>query len=80
MNLYHIVINLIKIDIHALLEKNPLTKKLLLSKFGYKYFGSYNDLENQLSYNKKVDKFINILINQKIIYIKLLVDMTLVIL
>ena len=40
------------IDIHALLEKNPITKKLLQPKFGYKYLGSYNDLENQLSYNK----------------------------
>ena len=41
------------IDIHALLEKNPITKKLLQPKFGYKYLGPYNDLENQLSYNKK---------------------------
>ena len=40
------------IDIHALLEKNPITKKLLQPKFGYKYLGPYNDLENQLSYNK----------------------------
>ena len=42
------------IDIHALLEKNPKTKKLLQPKFGYKYLGPYNDLENQLSYNKKI--------------------------
>ena len=55
------------IDIHALLEKNPITKKLLQPKFGYKYLGPYNDLENQLSYNKKLDKFINIMMNQKII-------------
>ena len=40
------------IDIHALLEKNPITKKLLQPKFGNKYLGPYNDLENQLSYNK----------------------------
>ena len=41
------------IDIHALLEKkNPIAKKLLQSKFGYKYLGPYNDLESQLSYNK----------------------------
>ena len=40
------------IDIHALLEKNPTTKKLLQPKFGYKYLGPYNDLEDQLSYNK----------------------------
>ena len=41
------------IDIHALLEKSPITKKLLQPKFGYKYLGPYNDLENQLTYNKK---------------------------
>ena len=40
------------IDIHALLERNPITKKLLQQKFGYKYLGPYNDLENQLSFNK----------------------------
>ena len=55
------------IDIHALLEKNPITKKLLQPKFGYKYLGPYNDLENQLTCDKKQDKFINIMINQKTI-------------
>ena len=25
------------IDIHSLLEKNPITKKMLQPKFGYKY-------------------------------------------
>ena len=55
------------IDIHALLEKNPITKKLLQPKFGYEYLGPYNDLENQLTYNKKQDKFMNIMINQKTI-------------
>ena len=40
------------IDIHALLEKNPITKKLLQPKFGYKYLGPYYNLEKQLSYNK----------------------------
>ena len=39
-------------DIHALLEKNPVTKTMLKPKFGYKYLGPYNDLENQLLYNK----------------------------
>ena len=29
------------IDIHALLEKNPITKKMLQPKFGYKYLGPY---------------------------------------
>ena len=40
------------IDIHALLEKNPITKTMLKPKFGCKYLGSYNDLENQLLYDK----------------------------
>ena len=34
------------IDIHALLEKNIVTKAILKPKFGYKYLGPYNDLEN----------------------------------
>ena len=41
-----------KIDLHALLEKNPITKTMLKPKFGYKYLGPYNDLENQLLYDK----------------------------
>ena len=40
------------IDIHALLEKNPVTKYMVMPKFGYRYLGAYNDLENQLLYNK----------------------------
>ena len=40
------------IDIHALLEKNPVTKAMLKPKFGYRYLGPYNDLENQLLYDK----------------------------
>ena len=40
------------IDIHALLEKNPVTKAMLKPKFGYKYLGPYNDLKYQLLYNK----------------------------
>ena len=40
------------IDIHALLGKKSNNKKLLQPKFGYKYLGPYNKLENQLSYNK----------------------------
>ena len=27
------------VDIHSLLEKNPITKKMLQPKFGYKYLG-----------------------------------------
>ena len=42
------------IDIHALLEKNPITKKMLQPKFDYKYLGPYNGpLEKQMSYDKK---------------------------
>ena len=41
------------IDIHALLEKNPVTKAMLKLKFGYKYLGPYNPLENQLLYDKQ---------------------------
>ena len=42
------------IDIHALLEKNPVTKNMLKPKFGYKYLGPYNGpLEKQMLYNKR---------------------------
>ena len=41
------------IDIHALLEKNPITKKMLQPKFGYKYLGPYNNLSTQLLYDKQ---------------------------
>ena len=42
------------VDIHALLEKNPVTKAMLKPKFGYKYLGPYNGpLEKQMLYNKK---------------------------
>ena len=40
------------IDIHSLLEKNPITRNMVKPKFGYKYLGAYNPLENQLLYNK----------------------------
>ena len=40
------------IDLHALLKKSPVTKAMLKPKFGYKYLGPYNDLENQLLYDK----------------------------
>ena len=40
------------IDLHALLEKNPITKALLKPKFGYKYLGPYNHLNKQLLYDK----------------------------
>ena len=42
------------IDIHSLLGKNPITKKMLQPKFGYKYLGPYNGpLEKQMLYNKQ---------------------------
>ena len=41
------------IDINALLEKNPITKKMLQPKFGYKFLGPYNLLEDQILYDKQ---------------------------
>ena len=41
------------IDIHALLEKNHITKKMLMPKFKYRYLGPYNPLDTQLLYNKQ---------------------------
>ena len=42
------------IDIHSLLEKNPITKKMLQPKFGYRYLGPYNGpLEEQMLYDKQ---------------------------
>ena len=41
------------IDIHALLQKNPITKKMLQPKFGYRYLGPFNPLHIQLSYDKQ---------------------------
>ena len=40
------------IDIHALLEKNPIIKYMVQPKFGYKYLGVYNPLDEQLLYDK----------------------------
>ena len=42
------------IDMHSLLEKNPVTKAMLRPKFGYKYLGPYNGpLEKQMLYDKQ---------------------------
>ena len=58
------------VDIHALFEKNPITKKMLQPKFGYKYLGPYNGpLEKQTLYDKK-QVMINITINLKMFLIK----------
>ena len=41
------------IDIHSLLEKNPITKSMLKPKFGYKFLGPYNGpLEEQMLYDE----------------------------
>ena len=40
------------IDIHSILGKNPITRSILKPKFRYKYAGPFNDLDNQISYNK----------------------------
>ena len=64
------------VDIHSLLEKNPVTKVMLKPKFGYMYLGPYNGpLEKQMLYDKKQVIFINTTINPKMFLIKLLQDM-----
>ena len=47
------------IDIHSLLEKNPVTKAMLKPRFGYEYLGPYNPLENQLLYDKNTGDIYN---------------------
>ena len=44
------------IDIHALLSKNPVTKSMLRPKFGYKYLGPYNPIDQQVSYDENSGK------------------------
>ena len=64
------------VDIHSLLEKNPVTKAMLKPKFGVRYLGPYNGpLEKQMLYDKKLAIFINIMTNRKMFLIKLLQDM-----
>ena len=46
------------VDIHSLLEKNPITKKMLQPKFGYKYLGSFNPLDNQILYDKQTGEIL----------------------
>ena len=65
------------VNIHALLEKNPVTKAMLKPKFGYKYLGPYNGpLEEQMLYDKQSGEIYNITISQRMFLIKLLQDMT----
>ena len=40
------------IDIHSILGKNPITRNVLKPKFGYKYYGPYNNLNKQIDYDK----------------------------
>ena len=40
------------IDIHSILDKNPMTRNVLKPKFGYKFCGPYNNLDIQIDYNK----------------------------
>ena len=54
------------VDIHSLLERNPITKKMLQPKFGYKYLGPYNGpLENKCCMINKLVIFTNITTNLK---------------
>ena len=49
------------IDIHELLEKNLITRNIVKPKFGYKYLGAYNPLDDQLLYNKNTGNIIYLL-------------------
>ena len=60
------------IDLHALLEKNPVTKKMLQPKFRYKFLGPFNPLDdfNNNLFNfymiNRLAIFINTMTPQKI--------------
>ena len=54
-----------KIDIHSILGKNPITRNVLKPKFGYKYCGPYNDLDKQIDYDKKQVNYIKFMSNLK---------------
>ena len=43
------------IDIHELLQKNPIRRNMVKPKFGYKYLGAYNPLDEQLLYDKQTE-------------------------
>ena len=49
-----------KIDIHSILGKNPITRNVLKLKFGYKYAGPYNDLNSLVDYNKNTGQIYKI--------------------
>ena len=47
------------VDIHALLEKNPVTKAMLKPKFKYRYLGPFNGpLEDQMLYDKQIGEIL----------------------
>ena len=47
------------VDIHSLLEKNPVTKAMLKPKFGYRYLGPDNGpLEEQMLYDKQTGEIL----------------------
>ena len=48
------------IDIHSLLGKNPITRNILKPKFGYRYCGPFNKLDNQVNYNKNTGEIYKI--------------------
>ena len=37
---------------------NPITKKMLQPKFGYKYLGPYNPLDKQMLYDKQTGEIL----------------------
>ena len=48
------------IDTHSLLGKNPITRNILKPKFGYRYYGPYNLLNQQVDYNKNTGQIYKI--------------------
>ena len=59
------------IDIHSVLGKNPITRNILKPKFGYRYCGPYNNLDNQVNYNKITGQTYKYMINLKTKLMKL---------
>ena len=53
------------IDLHALLEKNHVTKSMLKPKFGYRYLGPFNDMKINYITIKILEIYILIMINLK---------------
>ena len=64
--IYNVEYQYMAIDIYALLQKNPITKKMLQPKFGYKYLGPYNNLDRQMLYDKQTGDILKYYDNPKI--------------